>query len=85
MSFMTGLNAFVDSNILVYLAANEQEKKETIISLLNSDCMISTQVISENINACIKKLKMPRTEAYAFAAYLLSSFPVSSIHPETIR
>jgi len=82
---MTGPKIFFDSNILVYLAGNDIEKKSKVISILSSDCVISTQVVSENINACLKKLKMAKSEAYSFGEHLLSLFTVATIQPATIK
>jgi predicted nucleic acid-binding protein len=85
MNSMTGNRIFLDSNILVYLASNDPLKKSKVISFISPDCVISTQVVSENINACIKKLKMSKAEAYAFGASLLELFQTTIIKSETIR
>jgi predicted nucleic acid-binding protein len=56
-------NFFVDSNICLYLLSNDLVKKDIAKEILLQDAVISTQVISENINVVYKKLKhLPFTE-----------------------
>ena len=55
---MSGAKAFVDTNILVYLySAQEPEKRQIAMAAINQyDRAISTQVLSEFCNVCIRKL-----------------------------
>jgi len=48
---------FVDSNIVVYAYSRTEKDKQTKASgiLTNYDCLVSTQVLSEYCNVCIKK------------------------------
>jgi predicted nucleic acid-binding protein len=50
--------AFVDTNIFIYLySEDEAEKQEIAQKAINKyECMISTQVLNEFSNICIKKL-----------------------------
>jgi predicted nucleic acid-binding protein len=50
--------AFVDTNIFIYLySEDESEKQEIAQKAINKyECVISTQVLNEFSNICIKKL-----------------------------
>ena len=49
---------FIDSNIWLYLFDVEASKKSKALSLLKDNHFISTQVLSENANVCLRKFKM---------------------------
>ncbi|MCY7363470.1 MAG: PIN domain-containing protein [Ignavibacteria bacterium] len=81
----TDYKVFIDSNILVYLIDKDNSKKEKVIELTSEECLISTQVVCENVNVCIKKLKLPYKESMEHGNYLLSNFRISIIQPSTIE
>jgi len=72
---MTDLKkVFVDSNILIYLIDDSAAHKKKIVGeLLNPDFIISTQVISENVSVCLKKLKLDKQTTFDFAKRLLAN------------
>lgn len=76
---------FLDSNILIYLLDKDTKKKETVEDLLRPDQYISTQVVSENVNVCLKKLKLSKELSFAHGRELLNLFNVITIDSETIR
>jgi len=82
---MTDNKIFIDSNILVYLIDKNSEKMEKVISIVNSECMISTQVVSENLNVCLKKLKLSYTDSIKHANELLEKFVIKLIFPSTFE
>ncbi|GBU23901.1 hypothetical protein R83H12_00520 [Fibrobacteria bacterium R8-3-H12] len=49
--------AFVDSNIVVYAYSRTEKDKQAKASaiLIDYDCLVSTQVLNEYCNVCIKK------------------------------
>jgi predicted nucleic acid-binding protein len=51
-------NLFVDSTIFLYLLSNDEVKKNIAKTILDAHPVISTQVISGNINVIFKKFKM---------------------------
>lgn len=57
---MSDVKAFFDSNLLVYLySEQESEKRQAVINSLNQYMgVISTQVLNEFSNVCIRKLKL---------------------------
>ena len=54
---LTADRFFTDSNILLYLLSDVENKKEIAKQLLRTNPVISTQVITENINVAFKKFK----------------------------
>ena len=83
---MTDLKkVFVDSNILIYLIDDSAAHKKKIVGeLLNPDFIISTQVISENVSVCLKKLKLDKQTTFDFAKRLLKRFQTVIITPEVL-
>ncbi len=49
---------FADSNIWLYLLQNDVHKKAVAMNLLAQNTTISTQVLNENSNVCLRKFKM---------------------------
>ena len=80
MSFTTDLEkTFLDSNILIYLLDQDKLKKEKVTLLLDPTFTISTQVVAENINVCLKKLKLTKEKAFDHGNFLLTKFNVIAI------
>lgn len=57
-------NFFVDSNVVLYAFDNATSKNEIVFDLIKKKPVISTQVIMESINVCIKRFKLSREIAY---------------------
>ena len=53
--------AFLDTNLFVYLYSDTNtDKRGQVIQAMNRyECFISTQVLNEFCNVCIRKLKLP--------------------------
>ena len=49
--------AFIDSNVIVYAYSHTEQNKRDIASnvIIENDCLVSTQVLNEYCNVCIKK------------------------------
>lgn len=75
---------FVDSNVIIYLFSTDKHKKGIALSLLSTEYLISTQVINENVNVCLKKLKLSKAEAFAHGNKLITTYQIASILPSTI-
>jgi len=82
---MTAPKIFLDSNILLYLMDKDVEKKLIIMSILSPTFMISTQVISENVNTCLRKFKLSKKEAFGYGKKLISILSVKNISTTTIE
>ena len=59
--------AFIDSNIFIYLYSATEIKKQKIAMncVDNYDCVISTQVLNEFCNVCVKKFNINAKELNA--------------------
>lgn len=76
---------FFDSNILIYLVDSDLEKKQKTSSLLQDEqSYISTQVINENVNICLKKLKLTKDETFIHGKFLIDKFNLVLIDKDTI-
>lgn len=84
---MTDLDrAFLDSNILLYLVGKRSDKKKKIVEdLINPEQFISTQVVVENVNACLKKFKLNKPEAFSHGQTLLQNFNIILIDSDIIK
>jgi predicted nucleic acid-binding protein len=81
---MSDKHTFIDSNIILYLFTDNEGKKDIVTSLLNLDYTISTQVVNENVNVCLRKLKLNKEEAFNHGRDLLNSMKIVNIHSSTI-
>ncbi|MEO5571689.1 MAG: PIN domain-containing protein [Bacteroidia bacterium] len=82
---MNGKKIFIDSNIFVNLFGADRKKKLFASSLPKQTHIISTQVVNENVNVCIRKLKLSKTEAFTHGHYLMDNFLLVQISRSTIE
>ncbi len=75
---------FLDTNIIVYSLGNNQKKKEITNSLIDSNPIISTQVINELVNVCLKKLKLTKEESFKVGRFLLTKCSIKTLNISTI-
>ena len=82
---MTGHKIFIDSNIIVYLIdSRSKEKTKKAQDILSPSFLISTQVIAENVNVCLKKLKLSKETAFDFGRSILKEFKIAQITKEIL-
>jgi predicted nucleic acid-binding protein len=82
---MTDPRVFIDSNITVYLVDNRsKEKTKKAQDFLSPDFFISTQVIAENVNVCLKKLHLNKETTFDFARRILNRFRILQITEATL-
>ncbi len=82
---MTDLRVFIDSKIIVYLVDNRsKEKTKKAQDFLSPDFFISTQVIAENVNVCLKKLHLNKETTFDFARRVLNRFRILQITEATL-
>jgi len=82
---MTDPRVFIDSNIIVYLVDNRsKEKTKKAQDFLSPDFFISTQVIAENVNVCLKKLHLNKETTFDFARRILNRFRILQITEATL-
>jgi predicted nucleic acid-binding protein len=76
----TNDNFFVDTNVALYLIdLNEQDKRLAAMALMREVPFISSQVVFECINVCLRKHKMDRESVTLFVKWLAAA---SLIIPE---
>lgn len=80
------MKTFLDSNVLVYLLEDSNNAKKKIVKgIISPDHFISTQVIAENVNVCLKKLRLNKATAFSHGKNLLQKFNVLTIETSTIE
>lgn len=82
---MNGSKIFIDSNIFLNLFGADQKRKDFATSLPKQFHVISTQVVNENVNVCLKKLKLSKAEAFNHGEYLMDNFLLVQIARTTIQ
>lgn len=76
---------FADSNILLYLLSNDERKKGIALKILEAIPVISTQVLSENINILFKKFKNLSGKQIAMHLNMLTYYcEITSVNTQTI-
>jgi predicted nucleic acid-binding protein len=85
MSFMSVTErVFIDTNVAVYLLAEDAAKAARAEALFAARPTISTQVVNEFVSVCIRKLKLDRDAAYASARALMRHCEVVPVTVATI-
>jgi len=79
---MPASEAFIDTNILLYLLSEDAEKADRAEAVLRAGGLISVQVLNEMTNVMRRKLSMPWTEINEFLTLVRS---VCTIDPVTIE
>ncbi len=80
----TSVKCFLDSNIILYLNENDGTyKKDIVTNILLPKPFVSSQVIFECLNVCLKKFKYPKEKAIMFVLYLFETCTVVSEEKET--
>ena len=74
--------SFLDTNVLIYLAASHPTKAERVETLLAAGATISVQVLNETANVLRRKAGLSWSETHAFLAIVRS---LATIHPLTIE
>jgi Predicted nucleic-acid-binding protein, contains PIN domain len=78
-------DCFADSNVLLYTLDKPSKKREIAFDLWRQGMVISTQVIMEFTNICIKKFNFSRKDAFQNARNIIESASVKSVTKETIH
>jgi len=75
---------FIDSNIALYAFDNATFKNEIALGLIKSRPVISTQVVLESINICLKKFKFSKEVSYQHGMYLIDTCALKLIDKTTL-
>ena len=76
-------NFFIDTNIAVYAFSKSDPKSIIARNLIISKPWISTQVLSETTNVCLKKLNFGKEVSFENTRYLMSICEVALLKKET--
>ena len=84
---MSGVRAFVDTNILLYLYSEADElKRNCAYSVMKQyDCQISTQVLNEFSNVCTKKWNLSIEKIQDLIRQICLYYDVTYIYEDTIE
>jgi predicted nucleic acid-binding protein len=78
-------NCFADSNVLVYALDKTSRKQSIAFSIWREGVTVSTQVIMEFTNVCLRKLKMSKEDTFENALNLLEGAHVKPVTKELVR
>jgi predicted nucleic acid-binding protein len=79
--------AFIDTNVFIYLYSEDEIEKQNIsqIAVDSCNCIISTQVLNEFCNVCIKKLNKTSNEIELAVEEIIGQCTVNKIEKEHIN
>jgi predicted nucleic acid-binding protein len=84
---MKGERIFLDTNIVVYAYSDDDEVKCRMARevLVLNECLVSTQVLNEFSNVCVKKLHRTAREVWNSIESLLSICDLAVVGKDTVR
>ena len=75
---------FIDTNVLLYLYAQDKKKKEIAKNILKSHHIISTQVLNEFSNIALKKFKLSTKDLTLSLAVIIENASLVVFTDKTI-
>ena len=78
---------FIDTNIFIYLYSEDEIEKQTISQMAvdKYECLISTQVLNEFGNVCIRKLNKPVKEIILAVEEIIEQCTVTIIDEQIVK
>jgi predicted nucleic acid-binding protein len=76
---------FVDTNVVLYTLGQDEGKKAIARTIVAKRPVLSTQVINEAINVCLRRFKFTPEQSYAFADLVMRKTNVRAVEETTIR
>lgn len=76
---------FADSNVLLYALDKTSHKRAIAFSIWREGVRVSTQVIMEFTNVCLRKLKMSKADTFENALNLLEGVQVKPVTKELVK
>jgi len=79
--------AFIDTNVFIYLYSEDETAKQDLAQMAvdKYDCVISTQVLNEFSNVCIKKLKKSPEEIELAVEEIARQCTVTTIDEQSVK
>lgn len=83
---MSDVKAFLDTNLFIYLYSDSDiAKKEQVIGAINQyERFVSTQVLNEFCNVCIRKLKLPTSSVHNAVKEIMNTCNLIVVDNETV-
>jgi predicted nucleic acid-binding protein len=78
-------NCFADSNVLVYTLDKTSPNQAIAFSIWRKGVVVSTQVVMEFTNVCLRKLQMSKADAFENALNILDGANVKPVTKELVR
>jgi predicted nucleic acid-binding protein len=75
--------SFLDTNVLLYMAAKESKKADRAEEIIAAGGAISVQVLNEVVNVARRKMRMPWEDVHRFLATLRDLLTVAPLTVET--
>ncbi len=79
----TLVNAFVDSNVVLYLLSQDAQKADQAETVLNKGVIISVQVLNEVTQVLRRKIKLSWPDIHTFLALIKSLCTVQALTIDT--
>jgi predicted nucleic acid-binding protein len=78
---------FVDTNVWIYYYSSTETAKCRLAHeyLRGADCVVSTQVVNEFCNVCLKKMRLPIAEINRRVMHIYERCHVVMVDRETVR
>jgi predicted nucleic acid-binding protein len=78
-------SCFTDSNVLLYTLDKTSLKEKVALAIWRQGVVVSTQVVMEFTNVCVKKLKLSKPIAFENALNIMAGAKVESVTERTVR
>lgn len=78
-------DVFIDSNIALYAFDKATFKNKIALGLIRNRPIISTQVVMESVNICLKKFKFSKEVSYQHGINLMATCDLKLIDETTIN
>jgi predicted nucleic acid-binding protein len=78
-------DCFADSNVLVYTLDKALLKRDIAFTLWRQGVTVTTQVVMEFTNVCLRKLKMSKQDAFENALNIMDGAIVKPITKDIVR
>jgi predicted nucleic acid-binding protein len=79
------VKSFVDTNVVLYTIGQDKRKAEVARNIIVTEVVVSTQVINECVNVCLRKLGFSKEKSYTFADNIMRRTNVIPVDEAIVR
>jgi predicted nucleic acid-binding protein len=76
---------FIDTNVILYLMGTDADRIEKVEQLMQQQPVISSQVVNEVVNVCLRKFSLSVDKTFELANGLLDNCDVVPVDTAIIR